>query len=163
MKSFTAGLNPTAKTDTLTRITALHHQGKLSQFIALDDPWEHDGALLHQFGTLPDKSDRFGTRRQVRCSPLLYAFILSHTSYAHKITGPDPVFALEQLLRSCFVGDNHLFTKAYSPYQLLCSSHMNMDMAFVRAVRLASALLSKEAMPVGFISIWPLPESDTGL
>ena len=101
--------------------------------------------------------------RHVRCSPSLYAFIITYTGYAHGLSGANPEGALEKLLGSCFVGSQLLFTKAYSPYQLLCSSHMNMDMAFVRAVRLASALLGKEAMPVGFISTWPPTESDTGL
>ena len=122
-------------------------------------------AGLQQFETVPDKDNRFGTqaRRQVRCSPQLDAFIHNHTGYMHCISGPNPVKALSLLLRSCFLGDNLLFTKAYSPYQLLCASHMSMDMAFVRAVLLASALLGEEAMPVGFISTWPPPECDAGL
>ena len=43
------------------------------------------------------------------------------------------------------------------------NSHMSLDMAFVRAVLLASALLGEEAMPVDFISTWPPPECDAGL
>ena len=56
-----------------------------------------------------------------------------------------------------------MFKDTYSPYQLLAMSHMILDMAFVRAVLLASAWLGPSAMPAGYIPSWPPPESDAGL
>ena len=56
-----------------------------------------------------------------------------------------------------------MFKDAYSAYQLLCSSQMIVDMAFVRAVIAASAWLGPGAMPVGYIDSWPPPEGEEGL
>ena len=67
------------------------------------------------------------------------------------------------LLQHCFVRHQSMFKDAYSPYQLLCSSHMILDMAFVRAVHAASAWLGPDAMPAGYIQTWPPLEGATGL
>ena len=56
-----------------------------------------------------------------------------------------------------------MFNNAYSPYQLLASSHMVLDMAFARAVLVASAWLGPDAMPAGYIQTWPPLEGATGL
>ena len=111
------------------------------------------------FGSLPDVNNRFNAaaRRQVRCSPQLAAFIVGHTAYKQPIVGPDQEAALRCLLRSCFVREICMFTNTCSPYQLLCRSHMILDMAFVRAVLTASAWLGPDAMPAGYTPTWPPP------
>ena len=101
------------------------------------------------------------SRRQVRCSPQLVAFIQNHTSYQQQVSGPDPEAALRHLLRRCFVGEHLMFKDAYSAYQLLCSSQMIIDMAFVRAVLAASSWLGPDAMPAGYIHTWPPPECES--
>ena len=134
-------------------MTTLQSQGVFKRWITIDDPWQPDLTQLHLFGTLPDLSGKFSTAatRQVRCSPHLHAFIIGHTSYAQPVIGPSPEAALAALLSHCFVRPQSMFKDACSPYQLLCSSHMILDMAFVRAVIAASAWLGPDAMPVGYI------------
>ena len=165
MSAFLQGRSQEAMSHTTTTMTTLHRQGAFTRWITIDDLWQPDLSLLHLFGTLPDMDGKCNTtsRRQVRCSPQLNAFIIAHTSYRQPISGPNPEAALRYLLRRCFVGEEYMFKGAYSPYQLLCRSQMILDMAFVRAVITASAWLGQEAMPAGYISIWPPPEADTGL
>ena len=99
---------------TVTTMTTLQSQGKFTQWVTIDDPWQPDLTLLHFFGSLPDVNNRFNAaaRRQVRCSPQLAAFIVGHTAYKQPIVGPDPEAALRCLLRSCFVRENCMFTNA---------------------------------------------------
>ena len=84
-------------------------------------------------------------RRHVRCSPRLASFIRGHTMYKEPVWGSDPQAALRFLLRSCFVCDGLIFNDSFSPYQLLCSSQMILD------------------MPAGYIDTWPPREGDAGL
>ena len=120
---------------------------------------------LSFFGSLQDINGKFNTaaRRLVRCSPQLSAYIIAYTAYKHPVTGPSPDHALECLLRHCFIRGACMFEGAYTPYQLLCSSHMILDMAFVRAILLASEWLGPIAMPTGYIQTWPPLEGDAGL
>ena len=144
---------------------AFHSEGKFRRWHSIVDPWKPDLTLLQLFGSLPDINRQFSTpsRRLVRCRPQLNAFILGHTTYKHSFIGPDPEQALRALLRRCFLRDHLMFRDAHSPYQLLCSSHMILDMAFVRAVMTASSWLGPDAMPTGYIHNWPPPEGDAGL
>ena len=100
----------------------------------------------------------------MHCSPRLSAFIIGHTNYSHRADGPpDPKKALRALLRRCFVGGQWMWTLDYSLEKLFIHSHMILDMAFVRAVRVASAWLGPDAMPVGYIDTWPPQHDDAGL
>ena len=121
--------------------------------------------FLHCFGSLPDRDGRFNTaaRRQVRCSPQLAAYIVAQTTYAQPVTGPCPNLALTCLLKHCFIRSNYMFQGVFSSYQLLCSSHMVLDMAFIRAVLAAAEWLGPGAMPAGYIQTWPPLEEDAGL
>ena len=154
-----------AVSHTTTTMTLLDSQNTFKRWITINDPWQPDLSLLHLFGSLPDMYGKFNTasRRQVRCSPQLAAFIQNHTFYKPKSSVPDPEAALRHLLKVCFVAENMMFKDAYSAYQLLCSSQLIIDMAFVRAVLTASAWLGPDAMPAGYIPTWPPPECDTGL
>jgi hypothetical protein len=120
---------------------------------------------LSIFGTVSDINGQFTSlaRRAARCSPQLSAYIIGYTAYKHPFTGPSPEHALECLLRHCFIRGAIMFQGPYSPYQLLCSSQMNLDMAFVRAVRIASEWLGPKEMPAGHILWWPPIEEDGGL
>ena len=111
---------------TLETMTTLERQRVFHRWISLDDPWQPDLSLLHNFGSLPDMDGAFmsTSRRQVKCSPQLAAFIVGHTTYVQPFAGPDPESAFRHLLRSCFVRDNCMFKDACSPYQLLCRSQM---------------------------------------
>ena len=138
------------------------------KWLAISDPWQPDLTLLHHFGSLPDVDSTFPSpaKRQVRCSPQLAAFITCITTYK-KQCPPDPEGALRCLLSSCFVQYNCMFKDGFSPYQLLCSSQLVMDMAFARAVRAACQWLGPIAMPAGYIQTWPPqeppPAGDAGL
>ena len=136
MSAFIQAMSEEAMSHTTATMITLHSQRAFTRWITIDDPWQPDLSLLHLFGSLPDIDRRFNTasRRQVRCSPQLAAFIIAHTAYKDTTTGPSPEVALNCLLRHCFVREAYMFNNAYSPYQLLCSSHMILDMAFVRAV-----------------------------
>ena len=48
-----------------------------------------------------------------------------------------------------------MFKGEHTPCNLLCASHVNLDMAFIQAVRLASAWLGPEVMPAVYLSAWP--------
>ena len=165
MGAFIKGMTPVAMTNAVTKMTTLHGQGVFNSWPTIDDPWSPDLSLLHLFGSLPDRDARFNTaaRRQVRCSPQLAAYILAQTDYKAPITGPCPHLALLCLLRHCFISSNSMFKVGFTPYQLLCSSHMILDMAFVRAVRAVSEWLGPVAMPAGYIQTWPPLEEDAGL
>ena len=165
MGRFVRGMGNAATNDAVTVMNTLNAQGVFKKRVSIAQQWQPDLPLLHHFGSLPDINGKFNTvaRRQVRCSPQLSAFITCNTAYRHPPTGPSPEVALHCLLRHCFVGSAFMFKDACSPYQLLCSSHMLLDMAFVRAVIAASAWLGPDAMLVGYISTWPPPESETGL
>ena len=165
MSTHIQAMNEEAKKNAVTMMTTLQSQGVFKRWITIDDPWQPDLTQLHLFGTLSDISGKFNTaaRRQVRCSPHLHAFITGHTSYAQPVTGPSPEAALAALLKHCLVRPHIMFKDAHSPYQLLCSSHMILDMAFVRAVMTASAWLGPDAMPTGYIHNWPPPEGDARL
>ena len=165
MGAFIKGMTPEATTNATTKMTTLHHQKVFNRWPTIDDPWTPNLTLLHFFGSLPDRDGKFNTaaRRQVRCSPQLAAYIVAQTNYKEPITGPCPNLALTMLLRHCFIRDNYMFVGAFTPYQLLCSSHMILDMAFIRAVLAASEWLGPVAMPAGYIQTWPPLEVDAGL
>ena len=99
----------------------------------------------------------------MRCSPQLAAFIEQHTRYKKPVVGADPEVALRYLLRACFVGDEKLFQNAWSPFNLLCSSNLVLDQAFLRAVVAASRWLGPETMPVGYTATWPPTQVIQGL
>ena len=165
MGALIKNMTPEATANALTKMNTLHGQGVFNSWPTIDDPWSPDISLLHFFGSLPDRDARFNTaaRRQVRCSPQLAAYILQQTDYKTPLDGPCPNLALLYLLRHCFIRSNYMFKVAFTPYQLLCSSHMILDMAFVRAVRAASEWLGPAAMPAGYIQTWPPLEEDAGL
>ena len=157
-----------ATNNAVTLMTTLHGQGVFKNWVAIDEPWQPDHALLQLFGSLPDINGKFNTtaRRQVRCSPQLREFIFTHTSYRKMKTDDlNPELALQCLLESCFVSQQRMFKNGHSPHKLISLSHMCIDMAFCRAVLLASAWLGPEVMPAGYIatSTWPPPEDDAGL
>jgi len=165
MGAFIKGMTPEATTNAVTKMTTLHDQGVFNSWPTIDDPWSPDLTLLHFSGSLPDRDGKFNTaaRRQVRCSPQLAAYIVAQTGYVQPITGPCPNLALTCLLRHCFIRAANMFEGAHTPYQLLCSSQMILDMAFVRAVLAASEWLGPVAMPAGYIQTWPPLEEDAGL
>ena len=154
-----------ARSYAVAKMTTLHTQGAFNQWISIEDPWQPDAALVHLFGTVSDINGKFSSlaKRQVRCSPQLAAFIVARTTYKHPVTGPDPEAALKALLSRCFLHSAIIFKDAHSPYQLLSTSHLILDMAFVRAVRLASAWMGPEAMPAAYILSWPPQEGDARL
>jgi len=117
------------------------------------------------FGVLSDIHNQFATvaERKVKCSPRLYVFITTSTTYKHPMNAPNPESAMKALLDACFFHCRMMFKKQHSPYNLLCVSHMCIDVAFVRAVRLASAWLGPDLMPVGHISTRPPTFDATGL
>ena len=118
MSAFLQAMSEEAMSHTTATMITLNSQRRFTRWITIDDPWQPDLSLLHLFGSLPDIDGRFNSasRRQVRCSPQLAAFITSHTSYKQPFSGPDPEAALRYLLRRCFVGENLMFKNAYSPY-----------------------------------------------
>ena len=154
-----------AMSHTRAEMTTLCTTGVFKKWINLNDPWEPDTSLLHLFGTLPDINAMFtsANRRQVKCSPQLYSFIMGNTTYAHPVSGPRADKALEILLKHCFICADSMFDGAWSYYQLLSASHNILDMAFVRAVRAASDWLGPTMMPHGYILTWPPPVDDAGL
>ena len=146
---------------TVTTMTKLQVDNKLKRWISIDDPWTPDPTLLQEFGSLPNRDGRFdkASRRVVRCSPQFDAFI-HHIGYKHPQGVPNPTSALHFVLKACFVKYESMFVDSHSPYQLLCRSQMILDMAFVLAVRLASAWLGPMVMPAGYFPTWPPPEGD---
>ena len=165
MRAVIQGMSEGATNLAIAAVRKLEDEGRFNKWVNMDDAWQPDQALYQLFGTLSDINAKFNTlaRRSVRCSPQLSAYILAYTAYKHPITGPSPDHALECLLRHCFIRGAIMFQGAYTAYQLLCSSHMNLDMAFVRAIRVASEWLGPTAMPAGYIQIWPPIEEDAGL
>ena len=148
-----------AKSHAEKTILSLCAGGRFEPWVPIDDPWSPDLALYIPFGSLTDRDCRLGktSMRQVHCSKLLSSFIMSNTPYKHPVGGtPEPERALQHLLRCCFLNEHCMFKGAHSPYWLLCNSCMVLDMAFVRAVRLASHWLG-ESMPAGRIPQWPPP------
>ena len=144
---------------------SLSKEGTFERWVPVDDPWVPNLALYIGFGSLPDKDNQSGKpyMRKVRCSNLLSSFILTHTTYKHPVGGtPEPERALQHLLRCCFVNEHLMFKGANSPSRLLCNSCMVLDMAFIRAVFLASQWVG-ESMPAGRIQQWPPPRDAAGL
>ena len=131
--------------------------GVFKRWITILDLWEPDFNILHNFGTLPNLDNKFSgsARRTVRCSPQLATFIEHHTAYKRMASGPEPEPALRHLLRACFVSEEKIFQGPFSPYNLLCSGNLVIDLAFMRAVVAASKWLGPHAFPAGYISEWP--------
>ena len=154
-----------ATTQAVKTMNSLQRDGRFKSWIVITDPWKPDLTLLHLFGSLPNTGDKFSTaaKRQVRCSPQLAAFIHGHTGYADPPAGPDPVAALQCLLKSCFVRSPYMFKDSFSAFQLLSSSQLILDMAFVRAVLAASAWLGPHATAAGHKHAWQPLEVDAGL
>ena len=167
MFQFYRDMDQEAMRHTYLTIKTLHSQGAFKRWLTIDVLWEPDLSLLQLFGSLPDMGARsdnvMDPWEPVRCSPQLATFLQKNTFYKHPDRGPDPETALLDILRSCFVGHWMMFTDAFSPYQLLCSSRWVLDMAFLRAVLAASAWLGPGAMPVGYIDSWPPPDGEEGL
>ena len=138
-------------------ILTLRDTGLFERWVAIDDPWKPDLRLYSWFGYLTDRDGQITSktkRNEVRCSPRMRAFMLHHTAYKHPLSGPDPEQALDTLLKCCFVSEHLMFHGANCAYELLINSHMVLDMAFIRAVLLASQWLG-DSMPAGRIQQWP--------
>ena len=165
MSAAILAMNQEAISHAHDRINALQSQHRFRRWITLSDPWQPDLQLLQNFGSLPDLDGGIGkaSRRQVRCSPQLAAFIRGHTGYVQPLAGPDPEGALRYLFRRCFFRADCMFKDSCSPYQFLCRSQMIIDMAFVRAVLTASQWLGPHGMPIGYIESWPPPAPAAGL
>ena len=146
------------------KMNHLNIAGVFDKEVNIDDPWEPT-IPMQNFGVLSGANNQFATfaERRVKCSRRLYAFITTSTTYAHPMNVPNPESAMKALLDACFLHSPMMLKKQHSPYNLLCVSHMCIDVAFVRAVRLASAWLGPELMPVGHISTWPPTSDATGL
>ena len=157
MAAFISSMSQEGLNHATSRIIALSMQGIFKRWVTIDDPWYPDTSLYHYFGSLPDIDRRFDkpSRRQVRCSPELSAFILGETSYAHPLDGPNPESAINCLFQKCFILPQCMFKNACSIYQLMCRSHHIIDLAFARAVLTVSKWLGPEAMPNGYIANWP--------
>ena len=163
------GLVIKAKSHTVTeairmRMNELNIAGVFNRKVTIDDPWEPT-IPMQNFGTLPDIYKQFATlaERRVRCSRRLYAFITTSTTYSHPMGVPNPESAMKALLEAYFLHSGVMFKNKCSPYNLLCVSHMCIDVAFVRAVLLASAWLGPDVMPVGHLPTWPPTSDATGL
>ena len=146
-------------------MTGLQMNRVYIKWVSIPDLWDPDYSLLHNFGSLPDIDSKFShaSRRIVRISPHLEVFIKHRTAYKAPAGAPDPTNALHSLLRACFVGEERLFQHGWSPYNLLLTSKLVIDLAFMRAVKAASNWLGPSSMPAGFISEWPPNEDDAGL
>ena len=147
MGAFIKGMSAVEIANATTKMTRLHNQKRFDRWLTIDDPWTPNLTLLHFFGSLPDRDKKFNNaaKRQVRCSPELAAYIRGQTTYVDPVDGPCPNLALSMLLRHCFIRDNFMFVGPFTPYQLLCSSHMILDMAFIRAVLAASEWLGPDS------------------
>ena len=163
------GLVIKAKSHTATeairmRMNELNIAGVFNRKVTIDDPWEPT-IPMQNFGVLSDANNQFATfaERRVKCSRRLYAFITTSATYAHPMNVPNPESAMKALLDACFFHCRMMFKKQHSPYNLLCVSHMCIDVAFVRAVLLASAWLGPDVMPVGHLPTWPPTSDATGL
>ena len=167
MAAFIKSLSPNQIDHAKTRMIALSSGGCFKRFITIDEPCVPDTAFYHCFGSLPDVDRRFdrASRRQVRCSPELSAFLLGCTGYAHPPDGPNPEMAMSHLFEACFRMPKFMFLNDSSPYQLMARSHNIIDLAFVRAVLTASQWLGLSDMLIGHIADWPpqQPAGDTGL
>ena len=134
----------------------LNLAGVFDRKVTIDDPWEPT-IPMQNFGVLSD-IHKHGTtthERRVKVSRNLLSFITTSTSYKHPLGLPSPESAMKALLEACFLFQGQMFKGKYSPYQLLWGSHMCIDVAFVRAVRLASAWLGPDVMPAVHLSAWP--------
>ena len=156
MESFIKAMSHTEQEAFRSKMNNLNLAGEFNRRVTIDDPWEPTISMMN-FGVLPDIHNV--ADRRVKCSPRLYVFITTSTSYKHPLGVPDPASAMKALLKACFLHPRLMFKNKYSPYRLLYVSHMCMDVAFVRAVLLASAWLGPEVMPVGHLPTWP-PTSD---
>ena len=163
------GLVIKAKSHTATeairmRMNELNIAGVLNRKVTIDDPWEPT-IPMQNFGVLSDIHNHFATaaERRVKVSRNLLVFIMTSTTYKHPIGVPNPESAMKALLEACFLHSCVMFKNEYSPYNLLIASHMCIDVAFVRAVLLASAWLGPDVMPVGHLPTWPPTSDATGL
>ena len=59
------------------------------------------------------------------------------------------------LLKACFVGYDKIIQGPYSPYNLLRSGKLVIDLALMRGVVAASKWIGPHALPAGYISEWP--------
>ena len=137
------------------------------RWILVEELWDPDLGMLHNFGSVPDVDSKFGllSRRICRISPQLALFIRHRTEYKPGIEGPNPTNALQSLLRTCFVDEQRLFQGAWSHHNLLVTSKLVVDLAFMRAVLAASKWLGPSSMPAGYVNIsdWPPHQDDGGL
>ena len=158
MNAFISAMAEPAMSQQRTVMEQMQAGHRFKRWLTIPALWEPDFTLLFHSGTLSNLDNKLAgaaSRRVVRCSPQLAAFIEQHTQYKKPVIGPDPVAALRHLLRACFVCEEKLFQNAFSPFNLLCSSNLVLDHAFIRAVVAASRWLGPEAMPVGYMSTWP--------
>ena len=139
--------------------------GVFNRWVSVPHLWEPDLLLFHNFGTLPNVDNKFSgsARRTVKCSPQLATFIEHNTHYKRSVAGPQPDAALRHLLRACFISEELMFTGPFSAYNLLCTSNLVMDHAFLRAVVAASKWLGPTVFPVGYIANWPPPYEEEQL
>ena len=163
MNAFVRAMTAPAMSLLRTTLEQMQAGHRFQRWLTIPALWDPDFTLLHNFGTLSDVDNKLSglaSRRVVRCSPLFSAFIENHIGYKKSIAGQDPFVALLSLLRVCFVGQEKLFQNAWSPFNLLCSSNLVLDQAFLRAVVAASRWLGPEVMPVGYTATWPPTQDD---
>ena len=157
MNAFVKAMAPTAMCQRRKTMTHLQNTGSFTRWLTIPCLWEPDAHMLQNFGSLPSLDNRLGAsaRRGVRCSPLLAVFIKNQTAYTQTCLGPGPEQALRHLLRACFVMEEKISQGTYSAYNLLCSSNLVIDLAFMRAVVAASKWFGALGFPEGHISEWP--------
>ena len=165
MNAFIKSLDPTALGQHQASMRQMQTLGVFNRWVTIPHLWEPDLTILHNFGTLPNVDNKFSgsARRTVKCSPQLANFIEHNTQYKRAVAGPQPEPALRHLLRACFVWEELIFTGPFSAYNLLCTSHLVMDHAFMRAVVAASKWLGPTVFPVGYIANWPPPYEEEQL
>ena len=162
MQAAIKALDPAAMSQHQVLMSQMEGLSVFKRWPAIPELWEPDFSLLHNFGSLPDMDNIFSAaaRRAVRCSPQLAAFIEHNTGYKRPAAGRHPEAGLTWLLRACFVRADTMFKGGFSPYQLLCSGKLVMDLAFMRGVVAASKWLGPHVLPTGYISEWPPEPSD---
>ena len=164
MESFIKAMSHTEKEAFRERMNNLKVAGEFKRKVTIDDPWEPTIAMQN-FGILPDihKHGTTAQERRVKVSRNLLSFITTSTSYKPPLGLPSPESAMKALLEACFLFQGQMFKGKYSPYQLLWGSHMCIEVAFVRAVLLASAWLGPDVMPVGHLPTCPPTSDATGI
>ena len=158
-------LGSTALSQLIKTMQDMSNSAAFKRWVTVPQLWESGPGVLHNFGALANLDNKFPNAplRRVRCSPQLINFIEHRTAYVRPFAGPNPVNALTHLLRACFVSDHLMFIGPFSPYNLLCTSNLILDHAFIRAVIAASRWLGPNILPGGYMLTWPPPYAEEPL